>query len=247
MPIPTLQGFGQGRIHNAPEEGCILPRLVMQGKNQGAEPHQKFAYPRITLSEPRFQIFTDLPGKRRAGAACGKGDGDIPLFDKGGYDKGTVLRGIGAVTEDAAFRAGPRHGIIGLPVAGGGKNQGAPLHIGRCKGAFRKTDAFIFKQHLKICIRFSQVNDVKPFNRAFEQGSYLAATDGARADYKAALPRKFQKNWIVMHKASDRVVTENIFVTYELSNIARPRPFVHRWGNGGFRVPFVRCVRMEGR
>lgn len=165
----------------------------MQGKNQGAEPHQKFAYPRITLSEPRFQIFTDLPGKRRAGAACGKGDGDIPLFDKGGYDKGTVLRGIGAVTEDAAFRAGPRHGIIGLPVAGGGKNQGAPLHIGRCKGAFRKTDAFIFKQHLKICIRFSQVNDVKPFNRAFEQGSYLAATDGARADYKAALPRKFQK------------------------------------------------------
>ena len=100
---------------------------------------------------------------------------------------------------------------------------------------------------MKICIRFSQVNDVKPFNRAFEQGSYLAATDGARADYKAALSRKFQKNWIVMHKASDRVVTENIFVTYELSNIARPRPFVHRWGNGGFRVPFVRCVRMEGR
>lgn len=127
---------------------------------------------------------------------------------------------------------GPRHGIIGLPAAGGGKNQCAPLHIGRCKGAFRKTDAFIFKQHLKICIRFSQVNDVKPFNRAFEQGSYLAATDGARADYKAALPRKFQKNWIVMHKASDRVVTENIFVTYELSSIARPRPFVHRWGMG---------------
>lgn len=62
---PDAQGFGQGRIHNAPEEGCILPRLVMQGKNQGAEPHQKFAYPRITLSEPRFQIFTDLPGKRR--------------------------------------------------------------------------------------------------------------------------------------------------------------------------------------
>lgn len=94
---------------------------------------------------------------------------------------------------------------------------------------------------MKICIRFSQVNDVKPFNRAFEQGSYLAATDGARADYKAALPRKFQKNWIVMHKASDRVITENIFVTYELSSIARPRFFVHRWGNGGFRVPFVRC------
>ena len=68
---------------------CLVS--VMQGKNQGAEPHQKFAYPRITLSEPRFQIFTDLPGKRRAGAACGKGDGDIPLFDKGGYDKGTVL------------------------------------------------------------------------------------------------------------------------------------------------------------
>ena len=63
-----------------------------QGKNQGAEPHQKFAYPRITLSEPRFQIFTDLPVKRRAGASSGKGDGDIPLFDKGGYDKGTVLR-----------------------------------------------------------------------------------------------------------------------------------------------------------
>ena len=57
---------------------------------------------------------------------------------------------------------------------------------------------------------------------------YLAATDGARADYKAALSRKFQKNWIVMHKASDRVVTENIFVTYELPSITRPRPFVHR-------------------
>ena len=110
----------------------------MQGKNQGAEPHQKFAYPRITLSEPRFQIFTDLPGKRRAGAACGKGDGDIPLFDKGGYDKGTVLRGIGAVAEDAAFRAGPRHGIIGLPVAGGGKTNAHPSTSDGVKGRFVK-------------------------------------------------------------------------------------------------------------
>ena len=81
---------------------------------------------------------------------------------------------------------------------------------------------------MKIGIRFSQVNDAKPLNRAFEQGSYLAAADGTRADYEAALPGKFQKNWIVMHKASDRVVTENIFVTYELPSITRPRPFVHR-------------------
>jgi hypothetical protein len=139
--VTAAQSLQDGRVHYIPEKIGVGCAVASFGQNNRTHAPKKPGERPILRPKLGFKLLAHVPGQGRAGTCGGNAQKKISAPQGRWQGKGTVLRMLGTVTQDACVLTASGNGTVDLRVGSAGKNQLHGVDVGGLKWALPDVQA----------------------------------------------------------------------------------------------------------